>query len=195
MLPRLAVILGVAVLAGAAVVALLARGGQDTPVPVKPDYVATPPGAPTKPFKDPFSYDPARRRQFELRAAAGNAHVLYALSPGGARATAERVAAFRPAINRAAEAAHVSADRLEALVFLESGGRPYALTPAGTEGAAGLTQIVAETGIDLLGMKIDVARSRRLSKRISKARRPDQVTCSVARTASSRSSFSANSSS
>ncbi len=173
MLPRIAVIAGVAALAVVAVVALLGGGGQDTPVAVKPDYVAPPPGVRSKPFKDPFSYEPRRRKQFEQRAAAGNAHVLYALSPGGARETAQRVAAFRPAIERAAGAADVSADELEALVFLESAGRPSVLTPAGTEGAAGLTQIVAETGINLLGMRIDVERSRKLSKRLSRARSPE----------------------
>ncbi|MGI8622619.1 MAG: transglycosylase SLT domain-containing protein, partial [Solirubrobacteraceae bacterium] len=167
---RLAIILGVAALAVVGVVALLGRGGQGTPVPVKPDFVPTPPGEHLQPLKDPFSYDPARRRQFEARAAAGNAHVLYALSPGGAPATAARVAGFRPLVNRAAKAAHVSTDDLEALVFLESAGRSDVLAPTGTEGAAGLTQILAETGINLLGMRVDVERSRRLSKRISSAR-------------------------
>ena len=31
-------------------------------------------------------------------------------------------------------------------MFLESGGRPDARAPGGIEGAAGLTQILAETG-------------------------------------------------
>ena len=37
-------------------------------------------------------------------------------------------------------------DLLEGLVFLESAGRPDARAPGGIEGAAGLTQILAETG-------------------------------------------------
>jgi hypothetical protein len=72
----------------------------------------------------------------------------------------------------AARAAHVDPDLLEALVFLESAGRPDVVAPQGTEGAAGLTQIVAETGIDLLGMHIDVTRSRRLSRKILRAPTP-----------------------
>ena len=56
------------------------------------------------------------------RAAAGNSHLLYALSPGGAVASAERTARWRPLVERAAEQAGVDADTLEALVFLESAG-------------------------------------------------------------------------
>jgi hypothetical protein len=167
---RIALILGVAVLAGVAVVALLG-GGEDTPVPVAPDVVPAPPGTKLEPFTDPFSYTPARRKEFEARAAAGNAHVLYALSPGGVAATAARVAAFRPRIDRVAAGAGVAPSMLEALVFLESGGLPNALTAAGTEGAAGLTQIVAETAVNLLGMRVDVAASKRFSRRIARANR------------------------
>jgi hypothetical protein len=167
---RLALIIAVAVLAAVGVVALLG-GGQDTPVPVAPDVVPAPPGTKLAPFTDPFSYTPARRREFEARAAAGNAHVLYALSPGGVLATARRVARYRPEVDRVAHDAGVSPSLLEGLVFLESGGRPDALTAAGTEGAAGLTQIVAETAIDLLGMHVDVVASKRLSRRIARANR------------------------
>ena len=79
--------------------------------------------------------------------------------------TAQRVASFRPRIEAAAKAADVDPDRLEALVFLESAGRADAIA-SDTEGAVGLTQILAETGQNLLGMKIDVAESRRYSRRI-----------------------------
>ncbi len=60
---------------------------------------------------------------------------------------------------------------LEGLVFLESAGRPDAITANGTEGAVGLTQIVAQTATGLLGMHVDVDRSRKLTKRINKAER------------------------
>ena len=56
-----------------------------------------------------------------------HAHVLYARSPGGAGATAQRVARWRPQIEAAAKAADVDPDRLEALVFLESAGREDAM--------------------------------------------------------------------
>jgi Family of unknown function (DUF5715)/Transglycosylase SLT domain len=165
--PRIAVVVGVAVLASVLVGALL--GGGDPPVPVKPQFVPTPPGTKLKPLKDPFSYDPARRADFEARAAAGNAHVLYARSPGGAVATAQRVARFRPQIEAAAKQAGVDPDELEALVFLESAGRDDIVAPQGTEGAAGLTQIVAETATNLLGMHVDLVRSKRIGQRLARA--------------------------
>ncbi len=168
MIARVAVILGVAALAVVGVIALLGGKKESTPVPLEPDVVPIVSG---KPFKDPFSYTVKRRAEFEARAAAGNAHVLYALSPGGAVATATRVARLRPAIASAAKAADVSPSMLEALVFLESAGRPDALTANGTEGAAGLTQIVAQTATGLLGMHVDVARSRTLTRRIARAQR------------------------
>ena len=164
---RIAVVAGVAVLASVVIAALL--GGDGPAVPVQPQFVPTPPGTKLKPIADPFTYDPARRKDFEARAAAGNAHVLYARSPGGATATAARVARWRPQVAAAAKAAGVDPDELEALVFLESAGRADAVAPQGLEGAAGLTQIVAETGIDLLGMHIDVKRSAKLTRRIGRA--------------------------
>lgn len=183
MLARICLILGVAVLAAMGAIALLDRG-EATPVAVEPDLIPAPPpptpapqeGRPApmpeeiEPFEDPFSYEPERRREFEARAAAGNAHVLYALSPGGAVATANRVSRFRQTIDAAAERADVSADMLEGLVFLESAGRPDVVAPQGLEGAVGLTQILAETGQNLLGMQVDVARAAELTRRIARAR-------------------------
>ena len=60
---------------------------------------------------------------------------------------------------------------LEALVFLESAGRPDAVAGKDLESAAGLTQILAGTGAGLLGMKVDVAQSTRLTRAISRAAR------------------------
>ena len=152
---------------------LAAVGGflnrEDQRLPGDLPGVPTPPGARTDrertPLPDPFAYDPDRQKEFEQRAAAGTSHVLYARSPGGAGATAQRVARFRPQIEAAAKAADVDPDRLEALVFLESAGRADAIA-SDTEGAVGLTQILAETGQNLLGMRIDIERSRRYSRRI-----------------------------
>src|SRR3954470_20810469 len=95
-----------AVLASIIVGAFLARDPA-TPVPVKPRFVPTPPGTKLPPLPDPFTYDPKRRTEFEARAAAGNAHVLFAQSPGGASATAARVVRWRPLVERAAKAARV----------------------------------------------------------------------------------------
>ena len=48
------------------------------------------------PEGDPLAYRPGQEPRLEDRAAAGLSHVLYAKSPGGAVATAARVARFRP---------------------------------------------------------------------------------------------------
>lgn len=127
-------------------------------------------------FLDPYAYDPAKRRDFERRAARGTAHPIYAFSPGGVQASAARTARFRPQIERAAKAAGVSADRLEGLVLLESAGRPDAIAGGGRDldGAVGLTQILAETGQNLLDMEIDVAASERLTRQIARAERRGQ---------------------
>ena len=55
--------------------------------------------------------------------------------------------------------------------MLESGGREDAITAAGIEGAVGVTQIVAGTATTLLGMQVDLDRSRRLTRRIDRALR------------------------
>ena len=86
-----------------------------------------------EPFADPYAWDPERADEFARRAAAGNSHLLYALSPGGAVASAERTARWRPLVERAAEQAGVDADTLEGLVFLESAGRADARAPGGLE--------------------------------------------------------------
>jgi hypothetical protein len=160
---------GLAVLAGvilaAVAVGLVAHRGSapHAPVPTVPPVA----GGPALP--DPFAWAPGRDGALAARAAAGTAHVLYVRSPGGVLASAARTARWRGLIARAARTAGVSADRLEALVFLESAGRPDALTPAGIEGAAGLTQILAETGRDLLGMRIDTRASARYGRRLARA--------------------------
>ncbi len=164
--------LAAAALAAAVVAVLVLRGGDGPPVAVKPAVIPTPPGTDRPPLKDPFAYAPSRRREFERRAAAGNAHVLYAFSPGGANASAARTARWRLRIEAAARAAKVDPDELEALVFLESAGRPDARTAAGTDGAVGLTQIVAGTATQLLEMHVDTTASSRLTRRLAKARKP-----------------------
>ncbi|MDX6484075.1 MAG: hypothetical protein QOE95_1846 [Gaiellaceae bacterium] len=118
---------------------------------------------------DPLAYTPAREREFEAAAAAGLSHVIYAKSPGGVLAAARRTAAFRPAIEAAARTGPIDADTLEAIVMLESSGRPDVVAGADPSAAAGLTQIVAQTGTGLLGMRIDLPASRRLAARIATA--------------------------
>jgi Family of unknown function (DUF5715)/Transglycosylase SLT domain len=55
------------------------------------------------------------------------------------------------------------------MVFLESAGYPDARASDDLEGAVGLTQILAETGTSLLGMRVDVKESERLTRKIARA--------------------------
>ena len=158
-------------LVAAGIVGFLTR--TDDP-PAGVPVVPTPPGELDRdfePFADPYAWDPQRADEFVSRATAGNSQLLYTLSPGGVVARAERTARWRPLVERAAEQAGVDADTLEGLVFLESAGRPEARAPGGLESAVGLTQILAETGSNLLGMQVDVAASERYTRRLAKAER------------------------
>jgi hypothetical protein len=119
----------------------------------------------------PLRYDQAHNATFERRAAAGFAHPLYAKSPGGVAATAQRVERWRPRIERAAAAAGIDPDTMEAIVFLESAGDPNAMAGPDPRAAAGLTQILPGTATELLGMHVDLRASIRITKEIAKARR------------------------
>jgi hypothetical protein len=80
------------------------------------------------------------------------------------------VAAFRPAIDATVRGTGIDPALLEAIVFVESAGRPDVIAGGSDPaGAAGLTQILAQTGQALLGMRIDLAASRRLTAAISRA--------------------------
>jgi hypothetical protein len=128
-----------------------------------------PPGA-TGDTIDPLAYRPALDGEYEARATAGYSHVLYAKSPGGVLATARRVHRLRPLVESATRDGVVDADTLEAVVFLESGGRPDVIAGGRDPvNASGLTQIVAETGQSLLGMKVDLQRSRALTRTARRA--------------------------
>ena len=169
-MPRLTFAVVAAVLVAALVAGVLARSDSQSDVPPVP----TPPGKAgegVESVADPFAWEPSRAQDFSQRAAAGNAHVLYALSPGGVVASAARTARWRPLVDRAAAQAGVDRNALEGLVFLESAGREHARAPGGLESAVGLTQILAETGQHLLGMHIDVTASTRLTRNIAKAER------------------------
>jgi len=119
---------------------------------------------------DPLAYSRTNDAALERAAAAGEGHIVFAKSPGGVLATAKRTAHFRPLVEAAARQGHLDPDMLEAIVFLESAGRPEVIAGSDPQNASGLTQILAETGRDLLGMHIDLAASRRITKRIARAR-------------------------
>jgi hypothetical protein len=115
---------------------------------------------------DPLAWDEDRAKDFAAAAARGYAHPLFEHSPGGVAATARRVDRYRPVVEGVAREAGLDADTMEAMVFLESAGRPDVAADPKLEGAVGLTQILAETGRNLLGMKVDPAGARRLGRSI-----------------------------
>jgi hypothetical protein len=135
---------------------------------------------------NPLAFDGDRTSAYERAAAFGLSHVLFAKSPGGVHAAARRTAAFRPLIEDAVEGSGIDAGVVEGLVFLESAGRPNVIAGDDPENAAGLTQILAETATNFLGMQVDLAASRRLTRSIADAlRRGDEQ--SVERLQSERS--------
>jgi hypothetical protein len=158
---RLVLLLGAVALAiGGLLEALLPSGPPPLPLPGI--------GRPAR-AGDPFGYIPSREADFVARATAGSAHVLFVKSPGGVLATAARVAVFRSEIDSATAGTGIDPNMLEAIVFLESAGRPDAIAGTDLADAAGLTQILAQTGQSLLGMHIDLARSRKLTAQIDTA--------------------------
>jgi soluble lytic murein transglycosylase-like protein len=121
---------------------------------------------------DPLAWDRSRQADFEARAAVGTSHVIYAKSPGGVIESARRTAQWRGRIEAAAERRGVDADTLEAIIFLESAGRPEAMAGPTPESASGLGQILPSTGTELLGMRVDLDRSIRLTRRVARADNP-----------------------
>ncbi len=159
---RLAVAgVGLVLLIAVATVALTASGDKSGPPPLPLPGIGQPAKA-----GDPFAYVASRESDFVTRAIDGTDHVLFVKSPGGAVATAARVAAFRPLIDRATAGTSIDPNMLEALVFVESAGRPNVIAGVDPVDAAGLTQILASTGQSLLRMHIDLARSRHLTAQI-----------------------------
>jgi hypothetical protein len=116
-------------------------------------------------------WDEALNEELERAAAFGLSHPLYERSPGGVVASAERTAAFRLLVEAAVDGSGFDADLLEAIVFLESAGRPDVIAGDDPARASGLTQILAETAQNFLGMEVDLDESRRLTTAIARARR------------------------
>lgn len=157
------------VLALAAVLALASRLSDDEPPRLSPGTGVA--AGESDEIVDPLAWDAGREGELVAAAQRGFAHPLYTLVPNGAEATARRTARYRDLIEDAAAEGALSPDDLEALVYLESAGRPTAAADPRYVGAVGLTQIVAQTGEDLLGMRVDPTQARSLARRIRKARR------------------------
>ena len=126
---------------------------------------------------DPLAYGEVSEDELLRRGRDGLSHVLYEKSPGGVAQSAARVEGLRAGIDAAAERHDVEADTLAALVFLESAGRPDAIAGPTPDSAAGLGQILPGTATSLLGMDVDLERSKRLTRRIEReARRAARAT-------------------
>jgi hypothetical protein len=125
--------------------------------------------------EDPLAYDDGEADELEREAAFGLSHALYRKSPGGVFATARRTEFFRPLVDAAVADSGFDADLLEAIVFLESGGRPDVIAGDDPVAASGLTQILAETAQNFLGMPVDLDKSRALTVRIAGAERRGNV--------------------
>jgi hypothetical protein len=125
------------------------------------------------PDKDPLAWTTSRSDDYAERATSGLAHPLYSRTReiGGIVAAARRTAARRKQIEKAAAEHGVDPDTLEAIVLLESAGRPEARASNDLEGAVGLTQILAQTATGLLGMHVDLPAERRILKRMKRAAR------------------------
>ena len=121
------------------------------------------------PTSDALAYDDGQADDLERAASFGLSHPLYAKSPGGVLATAKRTAAFRDLVEEAVSGSGLDPDIVEAIVFLESAGRPDVIAGDDPARASGLTQILAETAQNFLGMPVDLARSRVLTRRIRTA--------------------------
>jgi soluble lytic murein transglycosylase-like protein len=162
--------------AGAIAAIALALGlGEREPLEVRVARITRDANAAAAPESDPFAWSQSRRRQFEQRAALGSSHVIYELSPGGVVASARRTEQFRPQIEDAAVEHGVDPDTLEAIIFLESAGRPEVSAGPTPEAASGLAQIIPSTATELLGMEVDLARSIELTERIASSDSPEQV--------------------
>ncbi len=151
----------IVVVAVAASVAVWSLDGGDSTAVLVPRAQAT--------TLDALAYDDSQAEDLEQQAAFGLSHPLYARSPGGVFTTAQRAEAFRPLVEQAVADSGFGADLVEAIVFLESGGRPDVIAGDDPVAASGLTQILAETAQNFLGMSVDLNQSRALTVRIAGA--------------------------
>jgi Transglycosylase SLT domain len=125
---------------------------------------------------DPLQFEPGRSEEYEQAAAFGLSHVLFEKSPSGAVRAARRTARFRAMVDKATSGTDIDPDLVEAIVMLESAGRQDVIAGDDPANAAGLTQIVAGTATDFLGMHVDLEASRRLTRLLDQAvRRGDDA--------------------
>ena len=153
----------------AALVLALGLGDTDPPDVEVEQIVSAARSGGDEDSADPLAWRPDRSEDLADRATLGTSHVIYAKSPGGVVLAAERTADWRSEIEAAANEHAVDPDVLEAMIFLESAGRPTVMADGTPRSATGLAQIIPSTAADLLGMHVDLERSIALTRRIATA--------------------------
>ena len=118
---------------------------------------------------DPLGFRLQDEQSIASAAAGGVSHVLYVKSPGGVLASAARTARYRQVIDAVAARTREDPATLEAMVFVESAGRPDVIAGPDPAAAAGLAQILAETGGNLLGMHVDLRADRKIARQMRRA--------------------------
>ena len=165
--------LGAALLLAAITVTIgLLRDGPPPPAPETPPDKPKP-GAPPYDVNafQPFFYSPVDESEFLERGSRGQAHIVYALSPGGVEASVRRTTRWRDAVEGATAGSGIDPDELEAMMFLESAGRPHVMADGTPNSATGLMQILPSTAVALLGMRVDLARSLEIQRAIARNQR------------------------
>jgi hypothetical protein len=157
----------VVAVAGIATVAVLSLRDEVEPTALVPRE--------TPALTDLLAYDEEQAEDLTRAAVLGLSHPLYTRSPGGVFASARRTDDYRELIEDAVSGSEFDADLVEAIVFLESGGRPEVIAGDDPIAAAGLTQILAETAQNFLGMEVDLDASRGLTVLIEGALRRGNV--------------------
>lgn len=158
-----------AAVALAALVLALGLGDSDPPEVEVGEIVEAARSGGAEGSADPLAWSPSRSEELAERATLGTSHVIYAKSPGGVVLAAERTAEWRDEIEEAAGGAGVDPDVLEAMIFLESAGRPEVMADGTPRSATGLAQIIPSTATELLGMQVDLERSVALTRQIAEA--------------------------
>ena len=159
------------VLAAITIAVALLRDGAP---PAAPDPLPGEPKPGAPPYDaaafQPFAYEDSARSEFLARGSRGQAHIVYALSPGGVEASVARTTRWREAVERAVAGTRVNPDDLEAMLFLESAGRPSVMADGTPASATGLMQIIPSTAVALLGMRVDLERSLEINRELGRAR-------------------------
>ncbi len=88
----------------------------------------------------------------------------------GVEATADRVARWRPLVDRAAARHGVNPRTLQALIFLESAGRPGVAAGNSADSAVGLAQFLPGTA-RTFGLNVDLARLAQIDRGIARNQR------------------------